>query len=57
MRAFWTLRKKSKKANQNSSSPMDGNGNAQHGLEEKAPEKPPPVKKVPVFFIDEAHKL
>ncbi|KAJ3482419.1 hypothetical protein NLI96_g6990 [Meripilus lineatus] len=56
MRSFWT-RKKSKKPSQSSGAPHEGNGNALHGVSEKAPERPIPQKKVPIFFIDEAHKL
>ncbi|TFY56400.1 hypothetical protein EVJ58_g7667 [Rhodofomes roseus] len=33
------------------------NGDARHGAKENGKARAPPVKKIPVFFIDEAHKL
>ena len=33
------------------------NGDARHEAKEKGKPRAPPAKKIPVFFIDEAHKL
>ncbi|KAH9916916.1 uncharacterized protein B0H18DRAFT_938883 [Fomitopsis serialis] len=56
-RLFGSRRAQAEGAARRQSQQGSMNGDARHEAKEKGKERAPPVKKVPVFFIDEAHKL
>ena len=56
-RLFGSRRSQAEAAARRQSQQGSVNGDARHEAKEKGKARAPPAKKIPVFFIDEAHKL